>query len=249
MTDTTTTVDPARVFDDYETTQEMRYTWRRGLAAATKTAADLREQRTRLAALRVQACTPAALPSADPADWFEPPVVPGFDFAVPDIGALYDALLAHYQLMIYRYDEAAGELATALHELDAPFDTPSCTELQGSLAHDYSPDEVAAVLRRLGNLTGMHLVCVWEYLDDTGAGGHSEFYIRSVGGDTLFRLAGDLLAWLTTPADDPAAPATPGKPIEWVGADTGTDPRTLLDLTLLRGLVDTRSYAVDDNRT
>jgi hypothetical protein len=91
------------------------------------------------------------------------------------------------------------------------------TELRASMIDGYTPDDVNRAFGRIRDSLGIDLVCVWEYHDDFGYGGDSDFYVRSTNG-AVHELAGDLWPWLNRSVDDPDAPAHLGDPATWTGA-------------------------------
>lgn len=108
--------------------------------------------------------------------------------------------------MAYRYDEAVLAFAEALADL---YEFAAPDELRGCMDDGYTPDEVNSVLGQLSAMTGLRLVCIWDYYDEYGYGGNSEFYIEALDGKSLFKLAGNLWAWLSKSVDDPRRPRDP----------------------------------------
>ncbi|SEM77820.1 hypothetical protein [Streptacidiphilus jiangxiensis] len=89
-------------------------------------------------------------------------------------------------------------------------------ELRASMVDGYTPDDVNRAFGRIKDALGVDLVCVWEYHDDFGYGGNSDFYVRSAEG-AVHELAGYLWPWLNRALDDPEAPEHPGDPATWTG--------------------------------
>ncbi|WP_280424786.1 hypothetical protein [Nocardia carnea] len=213
----------SRVLAHAEETEQIRTTWKAGRITAASAAADLREGMRKLTELRH--LPRVKIPSPDPADWWEEPAVPSFPFVLPDPAELFDPLIAHFQLMAHRYDEAVLAFAKALADLDE-FTAPD--ELRGCMDDGYTPEQVNSVLGQLSEMTGLRLVCIWDYYDEDGYGGNSGFYIEALDGHSLFDLVGDLWAWLNKNIDDPDAPTTPGDPRSWIGDEvSGVDPTDL----------------------
>lgn len=223
MTDVPSTT-LSRVFAHAEEFEEMRATWLDGRVTAAAAAAGLREGMRTLTELKRLPCV--KIPSPDPADLGEAPAAPSFPFTLPDPAELFDPLIAHFQLMAYRYDEAVLAFAEALADL---YEFAAPDELRGCMDDGYTPDEVNSVLGQLSAMTGLRLVCIWDYYDEYGYGGNSEFYIEALDGKSLFKLAGNLWAWLSKSVDDPDAPATPGDLRSWIGAEVSdVDPTDLV---------------------
>ncbi|WP_043736004.1 hypothetical protein [Nocardia asiatica] len=115
-------------------------------------------------------------------------------------------------------------------------------ELRGCLIDGRrTAEQVNSVLGRLSELSGLRLVCVWEFVDTYGFAGHSNFYIAT-NGEALRHLSGDLGDWLTLPTDDPDSPQTPGDPASWIDAVTCEFTTTVL---VGDGL---HNYATEDRR-
>lgn len=92
-------------------------------------------------------------------------------------------------------------------------------DLRGCMDDGYDADDVNRTFGRLESATGLSLVCVWEYFDDAGVGGNSQFYV-SLEDDGFHEVAGDLWEWLNADPDSPSTPAWPGTPDSWIGAKT-----------------------------
>lgn len=87
--------------------------------------------------------------------------------------------------------------------------------LRGIMVDGYSPDDVNRVLGRLSDVTGLLILCVWDYYDDYGFGGNSDFYVNVNG--RLHYCTGDLWPWLNGSVENPDTPPDPGTPASWVG--------------------------------
>jgi hypothetical protein len=85
------------------------------------------------------------------------------------------------------------------------------TDLRGRFEGGYSADDIRAVFGRIYDAGGPYLVCVWEYADDAGFGGASQFYFESFDG-TLFEIRPDIYRWLSGQQE------TPGPVSAWMGA-------------------------------
>ncbi|MFF5265410.1 hypothetical protein ACFY4C_41560 [Actinomadura viridis] len=97
-------------------------------------------------------------------------------------------------------------------------------DLRGNMVKGYTSETVNSVLGRITSASGYSLVCVWDYFDEFGTGGNSQFYIQQDPGQ-LRELAGDLWTWLNGSPEDPNTPASPGVPSSWLGriADITTE--------------------------
>ena len=83
---------------------------------------------------------------------------------------------------------------------------------KGQFANGYDSDDVNRAFGAIKQHLGVDLICVWEYFDDAGYGGSSEFYL--VEGNAAYELAGDLWPWLSGDTDA----EHPGSPDQWKGA-------------------------------
>lgn len=91
-------------------------------------------------------------------------------------------------------------------------------DLRGSMDDGYDDERVNRVLGRISEVSGLRIVCVWDYYDASGVGGNSDFYVNIDG--QFHDCAGDLWRWLNGSTGDPDTPAVPGPPASWVGAPT-----------------------------
>lgn len=81
----------------------------------------------------------------------------------------------------------------------------------------YDEEAINGVLGRIQDLTGITIVCLWEFCDHLGYGGSSELFLLDDG--VLHTLAGDLWPWLLDGAAE--APNGPGDPEQWKGPSSG----------------------------
>ncbi len=98
-------------------------------------------------------------------------------------------------------------------------------DLAGCFRDGYDSDDIQRVFARVHEQTGVWLLCVWEYFDDIGYGGDSEFFLIS-GSGSVHELDGQLWPWLWGGSDE--APGGPGSPESWVGAPA---PGTIAELS------------------
>lgn len=122
-----------------------------------------------------------------------------------------------------RANRAAAEETTTCDEQGNDL-SEVLADLRGSMVDGYTSETVNSALGRITSASGLVLVCVWDYFDDFGTGGNSQFYIQQDTG-RLRELAGDLWAWLNGSPADPDTPASPGLPSSWLGgiADITTE--------------------------
>ncbi|MFR9754052.1 hypothetical protein ACL02S_23845 [Nocardia sp. 004] len=80
------------------------------------------------------------------------------------------------------------------------------------MAEEYTPVGVEEILGRISELSGLHLVCVWDSYDGYEFSGNPRFYIEADG--WFYNLDGDLREWLHRATTDPT---TPGHPRNWIG--------------------------------
>lgn len=79
-------------------------------------------------------------------------------------------------------------------------------DLRGRFADGYTPDDVRAVFGRINDAGGPYLVCLWEYADEYGFGGNSQFYAET---DGEFReVSTDIYQWLSGERESPGAVRT-----------------------------------------
>lgn len=211
--------DSQTILDDLahaEETQHMRRTWQHGHRAATTAAARLRQTAHTLAELSDLPLP--ATPYADPAEWFEPARTPELPVTTDTMTQMFATLIGNLHLIGHRYEQEAHNFTQALAELDTPRPFTAPPELRRSMHDGYDSDTVNSVLGRISALSGLRIVCIWDYVDAFGYAGHSEFYLEHANGEALHYLSGDLYRWLNAPTDDIDAPETPGEPATWIGA-------------------------------
>ncbi|MBC7303183.1 hypothetical protein [Nocardia salmonicida] len=110
-----------------------------------------------------------------------------------------------------------GDLSAVARWLDiasAPTTCSAPAELRSRLVDGYDSDQITSVLGQISAASGLAVVCLWNYVDNFGFGGDSDFRILSPHGQ-LYYLDGDLSDWLTDTPDH--APAHPGSPASWIG--------------------------------
>ena len=59
--------------------------------------------------------------------------------------------------------------------------TVDLSDLRGSFAHGWTTDDIDHVLGEIKERTGMNIICVWEYVDSYGCGGHSDLAVAANG--------------------------------------------------------------------
>ncbi|MEU2899669.1 hypothetical protein ABZ690_35185 [Streptomyces sp. NPDC006967] len=84
-------------------------------------------------------------------------------------------------------------------------------DLRGRFKDGYTPEDIRTVFYRIYDTTGIYLVCVWEYADQAGFGGNSQFYAEDQDG-VFFEVQPDIHRWLSGQQD------TPGELNTWVCA-------------------------------
>ncbi|MFJ5927964.1 hypothetical protein ACIQF6_35755 [Kitasatospora sp. NPDC092948] len=100
-------------------------------------------------------------------------------------------------------------------------------DLRGLFADGYTSEDVDEVMGAVGKATGLYVVCGWDYVDQWGAGGSSDFYAVSPDG-RLHHLGGGLCALLNGDTDPSEIPDTPES---WVGTDSGLTTSALHAVT------------------
>ncbi|MFF4902605.1 hypothetical protein [Streptomyces sp. NPDC001068] len=84
-------------------------------------------------------------------------------------------------------------------------------DLRNRFEDGYSDDDIRSVFGRIREEGGPYLVCVWDYVDEYGFGGNSEFYAAGENSH-LFEVTPDIYRWLS------GREATPGPVDTWVCA-------------------------------
>lgn len=100
-------------------------------------------------------------------------------------------------------------------------------DLRGCMEDGYDSDKVNSVLGAISDASGLMIVCVWDFYDEYGPGGNSDFYVDPEDGGPLRELVGDLWRWLNSDPDDPDSPDSPGDPGTWTGSATSLHPDNL----------------------
>ncbi|MEV7535431.1 hypothetical protein [Streptomyces hydrogenans] len=97
-------------------------------------------------------------------------------------------------------------------ENDAPvLDLFAIANLRGRFEDGYSADGIRSVFGRIYDEGGPYLVCVWEYADEYGFGGSSQFYAEDEDG-ALFEVQPAIHQWLSGQQE------APGPVAEWICA-------------------------------
>ncbi|MBE1467451.1 DUF4314 domain-containing protein [Kibdelosporangium phytohabitans] len=98
-------------------------------------------------------------------------------------------------------------------------DNRSLDRVRASLLDGHNEDEVNVVFAQIEAGTGVRVVCVWQYGDDFGAAGDSQFY-RAAANGRLFRVAAPLWDWLTAHPD--VSVALTEAPVDWFAREAET---------------------------
>ena len=99
-----------------------------------------------------------------------------------------------------------GPVADPQPEQSSPADEvlEKIADLKGRFADGYTPEDISTVFARIEEAGGPALVCAWEYLDENGFGGNSEFYVIGADGDgDLHEISPDVYRWLSGEQDSP----------------------------------------------
>ncbi|PJE97096.1 hypothetical protein CUT44_14010 [Streptomyces carminius] len=128
------------------------------------------------------------------------------------IDAVRDLILQHGG---EHEDQESEEPAPGTEEA-APDLLPQIAYLHGRFKDGYTPDDVRNVFECIYTAGGPYLVCVWDYADEYGFGGDSQFYAEDEDGD-LFEVQPDIHQWLSGQQE------TPGRMDTWVCAPV-TEP-------------------------
>ncbi|MER7223329.1 hypothetical protein [Streptomyces rubradiris] len=101
---------------------------------------------------------------------------------------------------------AEGESGEEAAPDDLPFLSPlaDLADLYGRFEDGYGPDDIRAVFGRIHAEGGPYLVCVWDYADEYGFGGDSQFYAEDADG-RLFEVQPDIHRWLSGWQETPGA--------------------------------------------
>ncbi|MFE1610393.1 hypothetical protein ACFW7P_16775 [Streptomyces albidoflavus] len=96
------------------------------------------------------------------------------------------------------------------HEEWAPDLAATISDLRGRLAGDFSEYDVQEVFGHIEDKGGPVLACLWEYIDQDGFGGTTQFLHEDPDGG-FFQLSTDFTGWLS------GEKATPGPVESWLG--------------------------------
>ncbi|MFF8992604.1 hypothetical protein ACF09H_22240 [Streptomyces sp. NPDC014983] len=88
-------------------------------------------------------------------------------------------------------------------------------DLRSSMVDGYTPEDVNRAFSRVEDVTGIRLICAWDFYDDFGFGGNSDFFVERDG--EFHHLAGDLWQWLNGSSGDPETPTWPSPVEMWIG--------------------------------
>ncbi|WP_331718692.1 hypothetical protein [Streptomyces sp. NBC_00212] len=84
-------------------------------------------------------------------------------------------------------------------------------DLRGRFEDGYTPEDIRTIFYRIYDTAGIYLVCVWDYADEYGFGGNSQFYAEDQDG-VFFEVQPGIHRWLSGQQD------TPGELCTWVCA-------------------------------
>jgi hypothetical protein len=90
-------------------------------------------------------------------------------------------------------------------EEDGPEAPATLADLRGRFEDGYTTSDIRAVFGRIFDESGLYLVCVWDYVDEYGAGGSSQFYAEDEDGD-LSEVQPEIHQWLSGQRDVPDGP-------------------------------------------
>ncbi|MFF4543699.1 hypothetical protein ACFY1J_05540 [Streptomyces sp. NPDC001406] len=112
-----------------------------------------------------------------------------------------------------------NKLATWAVEVSVPAEL---AELHGQFADGYTAEDINAVFGLIRDAGGPRLVCVWDYFDEYGYGGNSEFYAETKTG--LHEVELTVHQWLSGEQDSPGpigmwVCALATEPAEFAGGD------------------------------
>ncbi|NGO40605.1 hypothetical protein [Streptomyces ureilyticus] len=113
-------------------------------------------------------------------------------------------------------DQEGGWPEPDTDESAAQYVLTQLADLHGRFEDGYTPEDIRAVFMRIVDADGPYLVCVWDYADEYGFGGNSQFYAENDEGD-LFEVQPDIHLWLSGQQE------TPGPVDTWVCAPV-TEP-------------------------
>ncbi|MCX4784058.1 MULTISPECIES: hypothetical protein [unclassified Streptomyces] len=111
----------------------------------------------------------------------------------------------------------ADGTAEAASQSDAPHTGQAATDpdslvreladLRGRFEDGYTAEDVRAVFGRISDAGGPYLVCLWDYADEFGFGGNSEFFAEDDAGN-FFEVTPDIHRWLSGEQEVPGAVST-----------------------------------------
>ncbi|MFE3601387.1 hypothetical protein [Streptomyces sp. NPDC059142] len=79
-------------------------------------------------------------------------------------------------------------------------------DMKGRFADGYTDGDIRSVFGRIHDAGGPYLVCLWDYADEAGFGGNSQFYAE--GEDGFYEVTPDIHQWLTGEQETPGAADT-----------------------------------------
>ncbi|MFI8200391.1 hypothetical protein ACIF6K_28355 [Streptomyces sp. NPDC085942] len=132
---------------------------------------------------------------------------------VPDLDHdnWYAATVGTDGLKLLLAEQPAEELETCVEAIAEWLDAgqparnvpAEIADLHGRFADGYTPEGIRDAFARIHEAGGPFLVCVWDYADDAGFGGSSQFYAETGNGE-LFEVEPDVHLWLSGQMELPA---------------------------------------------
>lgn len=80
-------------------------------------------------------------------------------------------------------------------------------DLRGRFEDGYSADDIRSAFKRIHDAGGPYLVCVWDYADEYGFGGNSQFYAEDEDGN-FFEVQPSIHQWLSGELNTPGPVGT-----------------------------------------
>lgn len=114
------------------------------------------------------------------------------------------------EVSVVQCDDEGGDQEPPVPEA-APDLLAQIAELRGRFEDGYSADAIRSVFGRIYDAVGIYLVCVWDYADEYGFGGGSEFFAEDEDGNH-FEVQPCIHQWLS------GQQGTPGPVSTWVCA-------------------------------